>query len=69
MERLTPEQRLQIVQLYYENSRSALEENITRVIRPLPVEMLKRVIENCTQRMDHLRRSTGQHLIDIIFKK
>ncbi|CAH2098403.1 unnamed protein product [Euphydryas editha] len=47
----------------------ALEENITRVIRPLPVEMLKRVIENCTQRMDHLRRSTGQHLIDIIFKK
>ena len=38
--------------------------HITRVIRQLPVEMLERV-ENWTQRMDHLRRSNGQHLIDI----
>ena len=47
----------------------ALEQNITRVIHHLPVEMLERVIENWTQRMDHLRRSRCQHLKEIIFKK
>ena len=47
----------------------ALEANITRVINAIPVEMLERVIENWSLRMDHLKRSCGQHLNDIIFKK
>ncbi|XP_069963847.1 uncharacterized protein [Bactrocera oleae] len=50
-------------------STQTLEQNITRVIRQLPVEILERVIENWTKRMNHLRRSRGQHLKEIIFKK
>ena len=46
-----------------------LEANITRVIRQIPVAMLESVIENWTFRMDHVRRSRGQHLNEIIFKK
>lgn len=46
----------------------ALEANIIRVIRQIPIEMLERVIENWTFRMDHLKRSCGQHLKGIIFK-
>ena len=47
----------------------ALEANITCVIREIPTQMLKRVIENWTLRMDKLKRSCGQHLNGIIFKK
>lgn len=47
----------------------ALEENIRREIGQIPVLMLERVIENWTLRMDELRRSRGQHLKEIIFKK
>ena len=46
----------------------ALEANITRVIREMPVAVLERVAQNWTFRMDHLRRSHDQHLHDIIFK-
>lgn len=46
-----------------------LEANITRVIGEIPLEMLQRVIANWTYRMDHLKRSCGQHLKGIIFKK
>lgn len=45
----------------------ALEANITRVINGIPAEMLERVLENWTHRMDHLRVSRGQHLKEIIF--
>lgn len=47
----------------------ALEANITRVIREIPPVMFERVIENWNLRMDELRRSCGQHLKVIIFKK
>lgn len=47
----------------------ALEDNITRVIREIPAEMLEKVTQNWTFRMDHLKRSRGQHLNEIIFKK
>ena len=47
----------------------ALENNIARVIREIPAEMLENVTQNWTFRMDHLKRSRGQHLNDIIFKK
>lgn len=47
----------------------ALEANIERVIREIPVAMLERVIENWRERMDHLKASCGQHMKGIIFKK
>jgi len=46
-----------------------LEANITHIIGQIPVEMLGRVIENWKFRIDHINRSYGQHLKDIIFKK
>lgn len=46
----------------------ALEANIIRVIGGIPAEMLEKVVENWTHRMDHLRASRGQHLKEIIFK-
>lgn len=47
----------------------ALEDNISEEIRAIPAEMLEKVAQNWTFRMDHLRRSRGQHLNEIIFKK
>lgn len=47
----------------------ALENNIRRVITEIPADMLERVAQNWTFRMDHLKRSRGQHLHEIIFKK
>lgn len=47
----------------------ALEDNITRVIGEIPADMLEKVTQNWTSRMDHLKRSRGQHLHEIIFKK
>ena len=46
-----------------------LEANITRVIGQISLEMLERVIENWNFRKDHVSRSHGQHLKEIIFKK
>ena len=46
----------------------ALEANISRVINGIPVDMLERVLENWTHRMDHVRASCRQHLNKIIFK-
>ena len=59
----------QIVLRFHAFTIQSLEQNITRVIRQLQGEMLERVIENWTQRMDHLRRSRGQYLKEIILKK
>ncbi|XP_074036992.1 uncharacterized protein isoform X2 [Leptinotarsa decemlineata] len=47
----------------------ALEDNISEEIRAIPAEMLEKVAQNWTFRMDHLRRSRGQHFNEIIFKK
>ena len=46
----------------------ALEYNIEAFIREIPAEMLEKVCQNWTKRMDHLKRSRGQHLHEIIFK-
>ena len=43
--------------------------NNTPVINTIPVEVLERAIQNLTLRMDTVRRSCGQHLKEIIFKK
>uniref|UniRef100_A0A0K2SXX6 Putative LOC100569746 [Acyrthosiphon pisum] n=1 Tax=Lepeophtheirus salmonis TaxID=72036 RepID=A0A0K2SXX6_LEPSM len=45
----------------------ALEANIDRVIREIPVKMLEHVIENWRKRMDHLKASCSQHMKGIIF--
>ena len=46
----------------------ALQANITRVINGILADMLERVLENWTHRMDHARVSCGQHLNEIIVK-
>ena len=45
-----------------------ITDNIEAFIREIPAEMLERVWKNLTKRVDHLRRSRGQHLHEIIFK-
>ena len=45
-----------------------LEENIEAFICEIPAEMLERVCQNRTKRMDHLRRSHSQQLHETIFK-
>ena len=47
---------------------AALEDTIEAFIRAIPAEMLERICQNWTKRMDHLKRSRCQHLHEIIFK-
>ena len=46
----------------------ASEDNIELHIPEIPAEMLERVCQNCTKPLDHLKRSRGQYLHEIIFK-
>ncbi|GFW58336.1 putative DD41D transposase [Trichonephila clavipes] len=45
-----------------------LEDNIRRVIADMRPQMLKKVIENWTSRLDYIRASRGSHMSEIIFK-
>ncbi|GFU68037.1 uncharacterized protein TNCV_2823801 [Trichonephila clavipes] len=45
-----------------------LEDNIRRVIADMRPEMLEKVIENWTSRLDYIRASRGSHMPEIIFK-
>ncbi|GFW59291.1 putative DD41D transposase [Trichonephila clavipes] len=45
-----------------------LEDNIHRVIADIPPQMLEKVIENWTSRLDYIRTSRGSHMPEIIFK-
>ncbi|GFX77425.1 transposable element Tcb2 transposase [Trichonephila clavipes] len=45
-----------------------LEDNIRRVIADIRPQMLEKVIENCTSRLDYIRASHGSHMPEIIFK-
>ncbi|GFU68147.1 uncharacterized protein TNCV_248111 [Trichonephila clavipes] len=45
-----------------------LEDNIRRVIADIRPQMLEKVIENFTSRMDHIRASRGSPMPEIIFK-
>ena len=49
-------------------STDVLEGDSKPFIREIPAEILERVCQNWTKRMDYLRRSRGQHLHEIIFK-
>ncbi|GFV00518.1 transposable element Tc3 transposase [Trichonephila clavipes] len=45
-----------------------LEDNIRRVIADIRPQMLEKVIENWTSRLDYIRASRGSHMSEIIFK-
>ncbi|GFV20718.1 probable 39S ribosomal protein L45, mitochondrial [Trichonephila clavipes] len=45
-----------------------LEDNIRRVIADIQPQMLEKVIENWTSRLDYIRDSRGSHMPEIIFK-
>ncbi|GFU61838.1 putative transposable element [Trichonephila clavipes] len=45
-----------------------LEDNIRRVIADIQPQMLEKVIENWTSRLDYIRASRGSHMPEIIFK-
>ncbi|GFW91083.1 hypothetical protein TNCV_1759571 [Trichonephila clavipes] len=57
--------------LVYANKPQAfehLEDNIRRVIADRRSQMLEKVIENWTSRLDYIRASRGSHMPKIIFK-
>ncbi|GFY01837.1 hypothetical protein TNCV_1468251 [Trichonephila clavipes] len=45
-----------------------LEDNIRRVIADIRPQMLEKVIENGTSRLDYIRASRGSPMPEIIFK-
>ncbi|GFX77934.1 hypothetical protein TNCV_909511 [Trichonephila clavipes] len=45
-----------------------LEDNICRVIADIRPQMLEKVIENWTSRLDYIRASRGSPMPEIIFK-
>ncbi|GFV53123.1 DUF4817 domain-containing protein [Trichonephila clavipes] len=45
-----------------------LKDNIRRVIADIRPQMLEKVIENWTSRLDYIRASRGSHMPEIIFK-
>ncbi|GFW03946.1 uncharacterized protein TNCV_2050621 [Trichonephila clavipes] len=44
-----------------------LEDNIRRVIADIRPQMLEKVIENWTSRLEYIRTSRGSHMPEIIF--
>ncbi|GFX88273.1 transposable element Tc1 transposase [Trichonephila clavipes] len=46
----------------------SLEDNIHRVIADIRPQMLEKVIENWTSRLDYIRASHGSPMLEIIFK-
>ncbi|GFT24457.1 general transcription factor II-I repeat domain-containing protein 2A [Trichonephila clavipes] len=45
-----------------------LEDNIRRVIADIRPQMLEKVIENWTSRLDYIRASRGSHMPELTFK-
>ncbi|GFU30338.1 putative LOC100569746 [Trichonephila clavipes] len=45
-----------------------MEDSIRRVIADIRPQMLEKVIENWTSRLDYIRASRGSHMPEIIFK-
>ncbi|GFV69288.1 hypothetical protein TNCV_1937681 [Trichonephila clavipes] len=45
-----------------------LEDNIRRVIADIRPQILEKVIENWTSRLDYIRASRGSRMAEIIFK-
>ncbi|GFU03296.1 transposable element Tc3 transposase [Trichonephila clavipes] len=53
---------------YVKKTLDHLEDNIRRVIADIRPQMLEKVIENWTPRLDYIRASRGSHMPEIIFK-
>ncbi|GFW02386.1 transposable element Tc3 transposase [Trichonephila clavipes] len=54
--------------LVYAETLDHLEDNIRRVIADIRPQMLEKVFENWTSRLDCIRASRGSHMPEIIFK-
>ncbi|GFX84889.1 putative LOC100569746 [Trichonephila clavipes] len=57
--------------LVYANKPQTLDhlvDNVRRVIADIRPQMLEKVIENWTSRLDYIRASRGSHMPEIIFK-
>ncbi|GFX73418.1 SCAN domain-containing protein 3 [Trichonephila clavipes] len=57
-----------LVYAYKPQTLDHLEDNIRRVIADIRPQMLEKVIENWTSRLDYVRASCGSHMPEIIFK-
>ncbi|GFS71871.1 protein O-mannosyl-transferase TMTC3 [Trichonephila clavipes] len=57
-----------LVYAYKPQTLDHLEDNIRRVIAHIRPQMLEKVIENWTSRLDYIRASRGSHMSEIIFK-
>ncbi|GFX45731.1 retrovirus-related Pol polyprotein from transposon 17.6 [Trichonephila clavipes] len=58
-----------LVSTYKPQMLGHLEDNIRRVIVDIRPQMLEKVIENWTSRLDYIRASRGSPIPEIIFKK
>ncbi|GFU70192.1 transposable element Tc3 transposase [Trichonephila clavipes] len=54
--------------IVYADKPQTLEDNIRRVIADIRPQMLEKVIENWTSRLDYIRASRGSPMPEIIFK-
>ncbi|GFW50840.1 DUF4817 domain-containing protein [Trichonephila clavipes] len=54
--------------VYADKPQAHLEDNIRPVIADIRPQMLEKVIENWTSRLDYIRASRGSHMPEIIFK-
>ncbi|GFV08004.1 hypothetical protein TNCV_2618761, partial [Trichonephila clavipes] len=50
------------------NATDHLKDNIRRIIADIRPQMLEKVIENWTSRLDYIRASRGSPMPEIIFK-
>ncbi|GFY21471.1 transposable element Tc3 transposase [Trichonephila clavipes] len=57
-----------LVYVYKPQTLDHLEDNIRRVIADIRPQMLEKVIENWTSRLDYIRASHGSPMPEIIFK-
>ncbi|GFV96883.1 hypothetical protein TNCV_4350961 [Trichonephila clavipes] len=66
----TEEQKCKISLVYADKPQTLdhLEDNIRRVIADIRPQMLEKVIENWTSRLDYIRASRGSPMPKIIFK-
>ncbi|GFT63059.1 uncharacterized protein TNCV_2946891 [Trichonephila clavipes] len=60
--------RVKLIHKYEPQTLDHFEDNIRRVIADIRPQMLEKVIENWTSRLDYIRASRGSHMPEIIFK-
>ncbi|GFX35018.1 putative transposable element [Trichonephila clavipes] len=57
-----------LVYAYKPQTLDHLEDNIRRVIADIRPQMMEKVTENWTSRLDYIRANRGSHMLEIIFK-